>query len=832
MKDLVFVFFMFCVFVGVSYAGDMLYKDETASIENRVEDLLSRMTLEEKALMVAGDTTGFDSRVNERLGIPALRMTDGPVGVRWGDSSVAFPVSVCMAATWNPELIYEYGRALGRETKAKGRNVILGPCVNIHRTPFAGRNFETFGEDPYVASRIVETYVKGVQDENVVATVKHYVCNNQEFERHSIDAKVDERTLHEIYFPAYKSAIDAGCWSVMAAYNRINGHYACSNVYLLNDILKDRWGFKGFVMSDWGAVHSLVPTMYAGMDIEMPNGHYLNKENVVREIRAGRMKESKIDDKVRRMLRVMITSGIFDGKLDEGACDTPEHRKLARTIAEQGIVLLKNDNKTLPLDTKKYKTVAVVGPNASIMRTGGGGSSRVNPTNPVSPLQGLEAKAKGFDIRFSQGLFVDKKFTSIESKYLRPPEGREEKFGLLGEYFDNSAFDGEPAFTRVDSMVDFFWNQGSPEGLPGEYFSIRWTGQLVAETSGRYLLAITSDDGSRLYVNGELLVDNWGKHGMMDRSAMVDLEAGVAVDIKIEFYEETGEAGMRFGWEKVKTDPVSDAVETAKQSDIALVFVGNTDRLETEGSDRTTLELPKKQLDFLKKVIAVNPNTVVVLNAGASLDMVEWMDDVPAIMLSWFPGQEGGNAIADLLLGNVNPSGKLITTFFKKWEDCPAYGNYPGEDDTEVYAEGVFVGYRHLDKENIEPAFAFGHGLSYTTFDYSDLKLSSKKINNGESVEVSFTVKNSGDIAGDEVVQLYVGDPESTVPRPVKELKGFKRVSLKPGEMKSVTLILKPEDMAFYDICSKDWKVEPGQFNVYVGASSRDIRLTGEFKVK
>ncbi|NIO87780.1 MAG: hypothetical protein GTN68_45320 [Candidatus Aminicenantes bacterium] len=813
------------------FADEPRYKNTSLEIEERVEDLLSRMTLEEKALMLSGDTTGFDSRPNERLGIPALRMTDGPVGVRWG-KSVTFPASVCMAATWNPDLIYEYGRALGRETKAKGRNVILGPCVNIHRTPFAGRNFETFGEDPYLASRIVEACVRGVQDEQVIVTVKHFVCNNQEFERHSIDAKVDERTLHEIYFPAYKAAIDAGCWAVMASYNRINGHYACSNVYLLNDILKNRWGFKGFVMSDWGAVHSLVPTMYAGLDIEMPTAGYMTQENVIREINTGRMKVSKIDDKVRCMLRAMMATGIFDGKLDQGACDTPAHREIARKIAQQGIVLLKNENSILPLNSKKYKTVAVIGPNASVCRTGGGGSSFVTPTHAVSPLQGLKSGADQFEIRFAQGLYMDKVYKPIPSKFLRPPKGSGAEQGLLGEYFYNAAFTGEPVYTRVDSIIDFFWYRSGPKDLADEYFSIRWTGQLVPEASGKYILAITSDDGSRLYVNGKRVIDNWGKHGMLDKTVTLDLERGVPVNIKIEFYEETGEAGMCLGWERVLENPLTEAVNAAKESDVALVFLGNTHQIETEGIDRTTLDLPEGQVDLLKKIVAVNPNTVVILNCGASVNMTEWINDAPGIMLAWFPGQEGGNAIADLLLGNVNPSGKLSTTFFKKGEDCPAYGNYPGEDDTEVYAEGVFVGYRHLDKENIEPAFAFGHGLSYTTFDYSNLKLSTEKIKAGESIEVSCSVKNSGPVAGDEVVQLYLGDVEASFPRPVKELKGFKRISLKSGETKTVSFTIKHEDMAFFDICSKDWRVEPGQFKIYIGSSSRDIRLTGNFGVR
>ena len=815
-------------------AADAREVTHDPAVEARVELILSQMTLEEKASMVSGDSTNFDSKPFSRLGIPAMRMTDGPVGVRWGNASVAFPVSVCMAATWNPELIYDLGVALGQETRAKGRNVLLGPCVNIHRTPYAGRNFETFGEDPALSSAIVVPYIKGLQSEGVIATVKHFACNNQEFERHSIDAKVDERTLREIYLPAYKAAVtEAGCWAVMSAYNRLNGHYCSSNTWLLTDILKGEWGFPGFVMSDWGAVHSIVPTLYAGLDIEMPTGRYMSEENVIQAIRERRMHISKLDDKVRRMLRAMISTGIFDHELDAGSCDTPEHRELARKVAREGIVLLKNQGWVLPLLPEKFKTIAVIGPNASVLRTGGGGSSRVHPTRTVSPLEALKSIAGDqYKITFAQGMFMPETYDPVPESWLSSSADNDAESGLFAEYFDNMDFEGEPVFTRVDKNIEYYWGSDAPEGLPPDGFSIRWTGFLTVPETGRYTLSVTSDDGSRLYLNGELLVDHWGEHGMSAKARTVQLEGGAPVPIRVDMYENRGDAGMKLSWQKMPDDPVDDAVQAAKNADVAVLFMGYSDQFESEGQDRESLDLPDGQEDLIRKVAAVNPNTVVVLNCGAGLNMASWADQVPAIINAWYPGQEGGLALADILLGNVNPSGKLITTFYKNYEDVSSAPNYPGVEDTENYAEGIFVGYRHFDQENIEPLFAFGHGLSYTQFEYSDLKLDKTKIKADEPVEVTLTLTNTGTREGAEVVQLYISDLKASVPRPPKELKCFKKLTLKPEESREITLTIHPRDLKFYDVKSKQWIAEPGEFTVLIGSSSRDIRLEKTFVLK
>jgi beta-glucosidase len=828
-----FVLVLILSIVIVYPADTPVYQNAGADIEERIEDLLSRMTLEEKIIMLGGDTTHFDSKPNERLGIPALRMTDGPVGVRW-EKSTAFPASVCMAATWNPELIFKLGQAIGREVKAKGRNVLLAPCVNIHRVPHGGRNFESFGEDPYLAGRIVVDYIKGVQSEKVIATVKHFACNNQEIERSSIDVKVYERTLHEIYLPAFKAAVqEGGVWAVMSAYNRLNGQYCSSNTWLLTDVLKKQWGFQGLVMSDWGAVHSTIPTLYAGMDIEMPQDRYLSMDKVTEALRERCIKESTINDKVRRMLRAMLHSGFFDQtEADSGACDTPEHRAIARQVAQEGIVLLKNDGNILPVE-KNIRSIAVIGPYAAKLSYGGGGSSRVNPFRTVSPLDGLRSNVpaeKNVTIRYEPGSFTEENFTPIPSGFLIAPKGHDKKLGLLGSYFASADFKGEPVFQRIDTLIDFSWGRKSPEGIEKENgFSIIWEGQLRAPETGVYALALGSDDGSRLYINGKLVIDNWGWHMLQYKYATLELSQDKPVDIKIEYNEIWYRADVRLMWQRFKEDPLEKAVQLASSSDMAILFVGNTDNEETEGKDRETLALPADQEELILSVAEANPRTVVVLNCGAGLLMKNWIDKVPAVVLPWFPGQEGGDAIADILYGNVNPSGKLVTTFFRNWEDCAACGNYPGEDGMVQYSEGVFMGYRHFDAKNIDPLFPFGHGLSYSDFQYKDLTISSKKIKQGESVTLYFTLKNRGNRDGAEVVQLYLGDKKATVPRPVKELKKFTKVYLKSGEEKNISLAIDPQDMKFFDINTHEWKAEPGKFNIYIGSSSRDIRLKDSF---
>lgn len=820
-------------FINSNLYGIPIYKDQNQLIEKRVEDLLSKMTLEEKVEMLEGE--GFNSPANERLGIPPLNMTDGPVGVRW-EKATAFPASISMASTWNTDLIYQVGKAIGKETKARDRNVLLGPCICIHRVPHGGRNFESYGEDPYLASRMTVSFVKGIQSENVIATPKHYACNNQEYNRFRVDVKVDERTLHEIYLPAFKAAVtEGGCLSIMAAYNRVNGHYCCANTYLLKDILKEKWNFKGFIMSDWGAVHSVIPTLYAGLDIEMPTAGYLKKNAVLAAIQGDLIRKEEIDDKVRRMLRTMFLTGIFDQKLDKGAINTPEHQKLALKVAREGTVLLKNEKNLLPLSKEKISKIAVIGPNAKEAIIGGGGSSNVDPFYSISILDGIKNKVgKDIEVIYERGLFKEKLIKPIESSYLRPPKGKPGEVGLFGKYFNNPTFEGKPVISRIDKQISFdFDSDTTDERLNKDEFSIIWTGKLIPPSSGKYLIGTSSDDGSYLYLNGKRIIDNWGPHGVVTKIDTVELKKGQAYDIKVEYFENIGGASVVLGWTKLEEKTVDKeetamnaAITAAKSADVAIVCVGVR---EHEGGDREELTLPNEQVKLIKKIASVNKNVIVVLNGGAAVLMDEWLDKVPALIAAWYPGQEGGNALIDIILGEVNPSGKLPTTFMKRWEDSPAYGNYPEKEGEVHYEEGIFVGYRHFDKEKIEPLFPFGYGLSYTTFKYSDLKIDKKNIKENETVKISLNVENTGERAGAEIVQLYVQDIQASAERPVKELKNFKKVFLKPGEKKELGFELDKNALSFYDIVSKDWTAEKGKFKVLIGSSSKDIRLSGEF---
>jgi beta-glucosidase len=806
-------------------------QSKDAAVDARVAEILGQLSLDEKIALLSG--TGFDSRPVTRLGVGGLHMSDGPVGVRSGKST-AWPASVSTAASFDPAMVERIGKAIGRETKAKGKNVILGPCVNIHRTPQGGRNFESYGEDPYLTSRMAVAYIKGLQSEGVVATVKHYAANNQETERATIDVQVDERTMHEIYLPHFKAAVqEANLQAVMCSYNKLNGPWACESPWLLTEVMRRQWGFRGVMMSDWGATHSTAAALNAGLDLEMPDGQFLNAEKVKKALAAGELKEATIDEAVRRQLRVQAAMGWLDKPLDKGALDTPEHRALNREAAAAGLVLLKNDRGVLPLDKSKLKTIAVLGPNAATARTGGGGSALVDPIYSVSPLDGIKAKVGvAAKVEYAPGATFPGDLKPVPASALKPPAGRSEKEGLLAEYFDNAEFKGEPVLVRVDPQVAFVWAQGGPAGLNRvDYFSARWTGRIVAPETGRYSLGVASDDGSRLYLDGKLLVDNWGQHGLLMKSATVDLTAGEAHDVKIEMYELGGDAGAVLGWQKVEGDPIDVAVAKAKTADVALLFVGHTVDIESEGADRETLDLPANQLRLLQAVAKANPNTVVVLTSGAAVLMGSWLGSVPVVVEAWFAGSETGNAVADVLFGDVNPSGKLPTTFPRRWEDAAAYGHYPGKDGVVKYAEGIDVGYRWFDKKGLAPEFPFGYGLSYTTFAYRDLTVSPVP-GKPREYEARFFVKNTGSRDGAEVAQLYVRDAISSLERPIQELKGFQRVALKAGEEKEVRLALDESSLAFYDPAKKAWVVEPGELEVRVGASSRDIRLKATVTVQ
>ncbi len=819
MKQFFFISIIFFIgiFIHNNFASDM----DSKQTHEQIEKLISHLTLEEKITMIGGDE--MSTIPIPRLGIPALKMTDGPIGVRWGNTT-AFPSGIAMAATWDTSLIEKYGEALAQETRGQGRDVILGPCVNIARLPMGGRNFESFGEDPFLTSRLTVNYIKGVQSEGVAATVKHFAVNNQEYERIFVDAQVDERTLNEIYLPAFKAAVEeAKTLAIMSAYNKLNGQYCSEKSSLLIEKLRNNWNFKWLVMSDWGAVHSAIPTFKDGVDLEMPRGDFMNYENLKSAFDKGIITEGQLDEKVRRILKVMFKLGLFDeGRTyDTSQVNSKAHQQFALDAAKEAIVLLKNDENILPLNLEKIKSIAVLGPNAEIARTGGGGSSMVNPVYSISPLKGLQnALGKKVKINFAPGVIINGDAKPLEAKYFFKNSDLKEN-GIKGEYFDNKNLLGEPVKVVDEKEINFNWGGGAPfKDFPKDNFSVRWTAFLQAPVSGEYELMTTTDDGARLYLDDKLIIDDWIDHAASTSSYNLKLEKDKAYKIVFEYYENGGGASAMFSWNLPGEDKMTKAIEAAKNSNAAIIFAGTSSNYESEGFDRKDLFLPADQDKLIEEVSKVNPNTIVVLITGSPVVM-NWIDNVKGIVQVWFNGDEIGTAAAEVLLGNYNPSGKLPITFPKKWEDCSAYPYYMKQDSVTKYGDGIFVGYRHFDKNNIEPLFPFGYGLSYTNFDYQNLKLEQ----DGDNVIASFDLKNTGELEGAETAQLYVNDVESSVERPVKELKGFAKVNLKPGETKNLKITLNKNAFMFYNADMHKWTFEPGKFEIMIGSSSRDIHL-------
>jgi len=704
-----------------------VYLDDSQPLSARVEDALSRMTLQEKINIIHAQSK-FSSPGVPRLGIPENWADDGPHGIRpdvlwdeWqqagqtNDSCMAFPALTCVAATWNKEMSYLYGKSLGEEARYRNKNILLGPGVNIYRSPLNGRNFEYLGEDPFLSSKMVVPYIKGVQSNGVAACVKHFALNNSESNRSTVNVNVDDRTLYEIYLPAFKAAVqEGGAWAIMGSYNLYKGEHCCHNEYLINDILRKEWGFQGVVISDWGGTHDTKQAVFNGLDMEFgtwTNGLNFGKSNAydnyylaapyLKMIQSGEVGTKELDDKVRRVLRLCFLTTMNKNR-PLGSLNSEEHSVAARKIAEEGIVLLKNDNHVLPIDLQQTKRIAVIGENAIKWMTVGGGSSSLKARYEISPLEGIKA--------------------------------------------------------RVGSQAGIVYARG-----------------YVGDTTGNYNGVVT----------GQHLADNRTPDQLID-----------------------------------------EAVRVAKQADV-VIFVGGLNKSEhqdDEGFDRLSLGLPYDQDKVIEAVAKVNKKLVVVNISGNAVSM-PWVNQVPAIVQGWFLGSESGNALAAVLLGDVNPSGKLPFTFPVKLTDngAQALDAFPGTDQV-TYKEGIFVGYRWAEEKHIKPLFAFGHGLSYTTFEYGKVTSDKKSMSASDQVTFSVKVKNTGSRAGEEVVQLYISDLKCSVPRPVKELKGFEKVSLQPNEEKTVTFTIDKSALSYFDAAKHDWVAEPGDFEALIGAASDDIK--------
>ena len=791
----------------------------TSEAEQRAKEIVAKMTLKEKLRYISGYTGGFSICPVPRLGLPEVFMADGPQGIRNNTKSTMYPSGILSAATWNRDLNYRLGRGLGQDAKARGVGILLGPGVNIYRSPLCGRNFEYFGEDPYLSGEVAKQYILGVQSEGVIATIKHFAANNQEWDRHHVSSEVDERTLQEVYFAPFRKAVkEAHVGAVMNSYNLLNGVHASENRWLNIDILRDTWGFKGILMSDWVSVYSTVGAANHGLDLEMPTGEYLNEELLMPAIEQGLITEATIDLKVQHILQTLIAFGFLDKEPKDTsiALDNPHSRQTALDIAREGIVLLKNEGNMLPL---KGRTV-VMGSNAEVLVTGGG-SGFVSPFSTVSIAEGLEQLQKRNTIRLEDDLLFDDLKDAIYAD-----EGKRQK-GFKAEYFKNVELKGTPDATCMENQIAHDWGTGVPlEGFPADGFSVRWTATYVPVTNGLVRMTMCGRGGYRAYINDQLICTNH----LPEREQVIEVEAGKKYRLRVEYHNYGGDARIGLKAGILNESLLKQTLAKAKNVVLCVGF-NNGDEdggIEGEGADRS-FALPKPRLELIRKVTSLHDNVVVVVNAGGGIDFSDWGDKVKAIVMAWYSGQEGGRAVAEILTGVISPSGKLPISIEHRWEDNPVSKSYYenmkfAEYKRTQYSEGIFMGYRGYDKSGIKPLYPFGYGLSYTTFAYGNLMVEKNGVNR---VKVTFDISNTGKMDAAEVAQVYVHDVKSSVPRPYKELKGYEKVFLKKGETKRVTIELEDDAFSYYDMDKQRFVVEKGDFEILVGTSSECLPLKG-----
>ncbi len=818
--------------------------DEAKTPAERASALLARMTLDDKIALVHGDGfklgVGYAGHIpaNERLGIPEMHLVDGPNGVGNGSKGVtAFPAAINTAATWDVNLAGRYGKVVGGEQAGKGNNVALTPTINILRVPQWGRSFETLSEDPFLTGRMAVAHIKGIQSEGVIATAKHFVANNQETERTSVDAKISERALREVYLPAFRAAVeDAQVGAVMCAYNRINGPYACEQPWTLTTVLKDEWGFQGFVMSDWFATHSTVAAANAGLDMEMPAGkngfapEYFG-EALKKAIENGHVTMATLDDKVRRILTSMYAAGLFDrpaASSRDANVSSDADRALARELAEQGMVLLKNDSGVLPLGAS-VKSLAIIGDAAGEhAKLTGGGSAAVIPSRIRTPVEGIAARAgEGIKVTFAQGTAGVEALPAMPSEWLTPPSG--EGHGLEASYFASADRSAKPIVTRVEASPGVKLGPPPVPGLqPG--WTVVWRGALHPSASGLFRFSLEGGGFSRLTLDGRVVVSNRSEFGSVSHG-IAALTAGKAVPIEVEFRQAGYAFGASLSVGALAPNPemLGEAVSAAKSADVAVVFVND---VITEGSDRTTLDLPGDQDALIEAVAAANPRTVVVLNTGGPV-LMPWLGKVAGVIEAWYAGQEYGDAIAAVLFGDVSPSGKLPVTFPASEDQGVASSpaRFPGDGKEVLYDEGLLVGYRWFDAHHETPLFPFGFGLSYTTFKYDKLEVTPTMVDGKPQVRIQASILNVGSREGAEVAQVYLEYP-TVAAEPPRVLKGFEKVTLKAGETGKVNIVLGERELSFWNEAAKKWEVAPGAYKVLLGGSSRDVRLDGTFTIR
>lgn len=797
------------------------------ALERKVGDILGRLTLEEKVALCSGDNATF--RGIPRLGIDAVRCVDGPRGPNGGRQTTAFPTGVAFGATWNPGLVREAGRVMGVETRSMGYGMLLGPGINILRDPLGGRFFEYYSEDPHLTAELAVAIVRGIQSEGVAACVKHYAANNREDNRNHYMSMVDERTLHEIYLPAFRRSVqEGGAWAIMTSANGVNGDFVSDSRALLRDVLKDGWGFDGFVLTDWLETRSTEKAAFAGLDVSMPGRNSLFGAPLLAAVRDGRVPESVIDDKVRRILRVYGRVGALDGrKIDEGAArNTPVHQAVARKIAEESMVLLKNDGGLLPLDPARLKNVLVVGPNADkrLCVAGYGGSSWVEGPYEISPLRGIRA-VLGDRVRHLSTEALGG-FHRIPVDTMVPVDGER---GFRADY---TGRDGAKVSAVVPGL-NFMWEMRGPDPrIAPEGFKAVFTGRIDPPQDGIYRLRLRAGGVASIFdveTHQRIAAVHSGA-GLGSDVVAVQLQKGRPFPFRVTYERLPGDAWLDVEWETPSAAPDSWARldEAAKAAD-AVVFVGGLDHgVDTEGRDRPDMAFPAVQQAMIRRLADANPNTVVVLINGSPLELGGWIDRIPSVIEAWYPGMEGGNALADVIFGRVNPSGKLPFTWPKRLADSASHALATQSTDRVDYTEGLLVGYRYHDARKVEPQFAFGHGLSYTTFAYENLRLRA----DGDDVRVTLTVRNTGERDGSETVQLYVEPERSSVERPLRELKAFRKLALKRGEAAEVAFTLGRDAFSHYDPSSRAWVKHVGSCAIHAGTSSGDLRVSAKVSLR
>ncbi|TRX53483.1 glycoside hydrolase family 3 C-terminal domain-containing protein [Thalassomonas sp. M1454] len=807
-------------------------------LEQDVENILTQLTLEEKISLVHASGK-FHVDAIERLGVPELWLSDGPHGVRhqiekysWSsaewddDQSTYLPHLTSVAASWDLNMATMHGNVLGSEARHRGKDIILGPGVNLARLPLYGRNFEYMGEDPVLAAKLVVPEVKAIQSHDVAANAKHYALNTQELNRIGVNAKPDERTLREVYLPVFESAVkDGGVYSIMGAYNQYYGTNANQSKHLVMDILKGEWGFDGVLLTDWNVDINTRDAALHGLDLEMGTNvdsydDYFLAKPFLEEIKAGNIPVAVLDDKVRRVLRLMHRVGLFDENRLPGARNTKEHQQAARTIGANGVVLLKNQDNVLPWDKSKIKNILVLGPNANKKHGQGGGSSEVKSLYEVTPLEGLKNEF---------GEQVNITVMRARSNELSP---------IAADYVASRHWTGTPAWNvsyfndaKHTELTSENWivNSEFKSTIADKNDFITMKADIKPLKTGEHILKLNSDGNIKVSVNGEAVLSFDGKTNEQ-LTYPINLTADQVYKFEIEY---AGNKEFVLGWDAPGNlfSTVEEYTTAAKQADAVIYFGGLSHGDDREAIDRPDMKLPNSQDEIITNLLNANANTVVFMVAGSAVEM-PWAEQAKAVVWGWYGGQEAGNAFADILVGDVNPSGKMPITLPAKLEHTApiALNDYNAVES--LYSEGVFIGYRWFEQQNIKPTFEFGYGLSYTNFGYSDIKLSNDVFNGEGQLVVTANVINTGKVAGAEVVQLYLNDEVASVERPAKELKGFDKVFLEPGETKQVTIALNKRDLSFWDVNSNDWLAEEGNFNVLLGASLSDIRLQKQFTYK